>query len=163
MTPSFRARNKVITGITMRTTFSMNRPSDPCRHTFGQLRILQPIPICWKNDLRQMGKLMITKLPIWKAPLSHPPGRERDASLSHPLDREREASLQHPWVTTSISEYPDRALSRGFLIHPSIYIYIHMVNFQNLLATLRWEIRPFGQASDRASDTFGHCSVFSFS
>ena len=28
-----------------------------------------------------------------------------------------------------------------------------MVNFKNLLATLRWEIRPFGQASDRASDT----------
>ena len=38
-----------------------------------------------------------------------------------------------------------------------------MVNLENLLATLRWEIRPFGQASARASDTFGHCSVFSFS
>ena len=80
VTPSFRARNKVITGITMRTTFSMNRPSDPCRHTFGQLRILQPIPICWKSDLRQMGKLLIIKLQIWEASLSHPPGREREAS-----------------------------------------------------------------------------------
>ena len=38
-----------------------------------------------------------------------------------------------------------------------------MVNFENLLATLLYKIRPFGQASDRASDTFGHCSVFSFS
>ena len=38
-----------------------------------------------------------------------------------------------------------------------------MLNFENLLATLLYEIRPFGQASDRASDTFGHCSVFSFS
>ena len=38
-----------------------------------------------------------------------------------------------------------------------------MVNFENLLVTLLCEIRPFGQASDRASDTFGHCSVFSVS
>ena len=38
-----------------------------------------------------------------------------------------------------------------------------MVNFENLLATLQYKIRRFGQASDRASDTFGHCSVFSFS
>ena len=44
-----------------------------------------------------------------------------------------------------------------------VYIYIYMVSFENLLTTLLWEIRPFGQASDRASDTFGHCSVFSFS